>query len=47
LDAEGKLIHQINDADKGDWHTIKVEDGYTFIGFQSTESANNLHAIGF
>jgi len=47
LDSQGQLIHQIKGSDYGDWHTIQVEEGYGFIGFQETHCADYLKAIGF
>ena len=49
LDSQGQLIHQIKGDDSGNWHTIKVEEGFGFIGFrfQETHCAKYLKAIGF
>jgi len=33
LDSQGQLIHQMKGDHTGDWHTIKVEEGFGFIGF--------------
>ena len=47
LDKYGELIYQIIGYDSGDWHSIEVKDGETFIGFQETHSEIKLRAIGF
>ena len=33
IDDEEKVIHEIIVKDAGDWHTIEIQDGESFVGF--------------